>query len=104
MIFKYTVEKVLDGTQTQARCRIGRVRRYACTRDMTYAVQTASGRVCGAKIKIKRVREQLLGAMTEADAKAEGYPNLAAFQQVWAQQYGHFDPCEDVWVIDFSLV
>lgn len=104
MIFRYTAEKVLDGTQTQLRRPIRQRQRYTYAKGVTYAVQLADGKVTGERIKILCMSEQLLGAVTEDDANSEGYPNLAAFQHAWSQQYGHFDPSEDVWVVRFKLV
>ena len=94
----------MDGSQTQTRRPIRQRQRYAYAVGNTYAVQTASNKVRGARIRVVRVREQLLGAMTEAEAKAEGHDALAAFRHAWAAQDGGFDPVEDVWVVEFQLV
>ena len=104
IIFKYTVERVLDGTQTQTRRPIRQRKRYTYTVGTTYAVQAASGKGGGARLEVLHVREQLLGAVTEADARAEGYENLAAFRHAWTEQYGGFNPAEDVWMVEFRLV
>lgn len=104
MIFKYTVDRVLDGNQTQTRRPIKQRKRYTYAVGNTYAVQAASGKGGGARLEVLRVREQLLGAVTEADARAEGYESLAAFRHAWTAQYGGFNPAEDVWVVEFRLV
>lgn len=104
MIFKYTFQQVLEGSQTQTRRPIRQRQRYAYAAGNTYAVQTASNKPGGARIRVVRVREQLLGAVTEDEAKAEGHDDLAAFRRAWAAQYGGFDPAEEVWVVEFRLV
>ncbi len=104
MIFKYTVVRVLDGTQTQMRRPVTPRQHYSYAVGTTYTVQAASGKVCGAKIQVLGVREQLLGAMTEAEARAEGYKDLETFRHAWTRQYSRFDPGEDVWVVEFRLL
>lgn len=59
-------------------------------------------------VVITDVRRELLGDMTEADARAEGCKSLAEFQQVWNMIYSSknipWTAEQDSWVIDFCLV
>lgn len=101
MIFDTTYEKVLDGTQTQTRRPIkpGRKKVGSVLGVQAHVKQRALG-----YIKVTGVKEQLLGTVTEAEARAEGYDSLEAFQEAWGQRYGAFDPAEDVWRIEFKMI
>lgn len=102
MTFGLTLHKVLDGTQTQTRRPIGKRNTYRTGK--VYGVQEHITADSIAFIKLTSAREQLLGAVTEEDAQAEGYLNLADFVAAWTKQYGTFDPSEDVWKLEFELI
>ncbi|MEM2972508.1 MAG: ASCH domain-containing protein, partial [Candidatus Bathyarchaeia archaeon] len=54
-------------------------------------------------IKIISVQTERLGDITEEDAKAEGFENLAEFQKTWKQIYGEWNPNALVTVYTFTL-
>ncbi len=102
MTFGSTLEKVLNGTQTQIRRPVGQ--RYVYLAGKVYGVQTHLSKESIAFIKVTSVKEQLLGAVTDAEAKAEGYNDLDAFKAAWIKSYGAFEPTDDVWKIEFKLI
>lgn len=56
-----------------------------------------------AAIRILSVERQTLGDMTEDDARKEGGYTLAEFRQLWCEMHGGWNPCEEVWVVEFRL-
>lgn len=56
-----------------------------------------------ALVRIDRVYQQPLGAMTDADARREGLASLESFKGEWVKIYGKWTPRTIVWVVDFSL-
>lgn len=57
-----------------------------------------------AKLRVKYVRRQRLGDVTEEDAKKEGCSSLEEFREVWRRVYGSWDPDEEVYVVGFEVV
>lgn len=57
-----------------------------------------------ARVQIERVYEQELGAMTEEDAKKEGWYTLSEFRKLWRDMHGTWRPREKVWVVEFRLL
>lgn len=55
-----------------------------------------------AHLLIKAIRQEPLGCITEADAKAEGYNSVSEYIEVFKQIYSKWKPEEPVWVIDFK--
>jgi len=102
MTFGTTLAKVLDGTQSQLRRPIER--RFVYLVGKVYGVQAHMSKDTIASIKITKVREQLLGAVTEEEARAEGFDSLAGFKASWIERFGPFDPTQDIWRIEFRLV
>ncbi len=102
MTFGTTLAKVLDGTQTQFRRPVER--RYVYLVGKVYSVQAHMSEDTVASIKITSVREQPLGAVTEDEARAEGFDSLAAFKESWGERFGPFDPALEVWRVEFRLV
>ncbi len=45
-----------------------------------------------------------LGSMTEETARAEGFPDLEAFQETWLKINGNVKPSTPVHVVEFVLV
>lgn len=56
-----------------------------------------------ASVKIERVYEQELGAMTEEDAQREGWYTLSEFRELWRGMHGSWRPREKVWVVEFQI-
>jgi hypothetical protein len=57
-----------------------------------------------ARLLITGVRRERLGDITEADAKAEGYPTVSDYKNIFASIYGRWTPDEMVWVVDFERI
>jgi len=104
MIFRHTLEQVLSGKKTQTRRPIRPYRRFAYRPGKTYAVQPGRGQNAVARIEVLAVRKQPLSEMTEVEAVAEGFASVAEYRELWVKQYRHFDPTEEVWVVEFRLL
>lgn len=55
-------------------------------------------------IRIERVYQEPLGAMTEDDARKEGGYTLADFREAWREINGDYDPEQVVDVIEFEYI
>lgn len=102
MTFGTTLAKVLNGTQTLFHLPIER--RYVYLVGKVYSVQAHRSKDTVASIKITSVKEQLLGAVTEEEARAEGFGSLAEFKASWSERFGPFDPTQDVRRVEFRLI
>lgn len=91
---------ILDGTKTQTR------RKWEKCRVRVGSIHQARTTLFGepfARLKILKVRQpEPVSAISDSDARAEGYPDAAAFLDVWRWEFG----CEDdrVWVVEFEVV
>ena len=101
MLFKsYLIDLILQGKKTQTRRRgaqrykPGHV--YRCQRH--YYDKT------GPRIRIKRVWQQMLGDMTEEEARAEGFDTKVGFADAWYDINGVYRASEEVWAYEFELV
>lgn len=55
-------------------------------------------------IRILSVAHSTLGAITEEDAKAEGYPSLLSYRAAWERIFKRtWDDALPVWVITFCV-
>ncbi|MCE9603316.1 MAG: ASCH domain-containing protein [Planctomycetia bacterium] len=102
MIFQKTWQLVIDGRKTQSRRIVGE-RLHSWRIGQSYALQPGRGKKAIARIVVTAVRRELLGEITEADAKAEGYDSVADFVSVWESMHGAYDPDTEVFVIEFQL-
>lgn len=96
--------KVLAGRKTETRRRIKPREsncRYRPGRD--YAVQAGRGGKALARIEIIAVARQPLAEITQASARREGFDDVEAFGDYWAELYGSIDWQEPVWAIAFGL-
>lgn len=56
-----------------------------------------------AYLRVTGLREEFLGQISDEDARREGYPHVPAYRRVFKKIYGHWDPHQPVWVIDFEV-
>jgi hypothetical protein len=83
MLFKkHLLHKVLDGSKTQTRRRVHKMRYRV---GSIQPVKSAYYEKPKGHVQIKRRFEQRLADMTEEEARAEGYENLEAFRKEWPQ-------------------
>ena len=65
-----------------------------------------------AKIKVIKLYKQKLYAMTNEDAKKEGYNNLKEFEKIWIEINGnwnnritgHWNGNQEVYVVEFEVI
>jgi hypothetical protein len=121
MLFQYTLPQVLAGEKTMTRRLIapndtvvaganGHIQAILSNgRDKfrvgkTYAVQPARGKPQVARIEVLRLGRGSVSAISEQDARAEGFPSCEAFLNEWRKIHGDTKMNADVWVIEFRLV
>lgn len=93
------VQPILEGRKTQTR-RTGRLR---------WKIGTIRQAKTGfrkddefAKLRIEAIRQERLGDISEADARAEGYSSIEDYIEAFRRIYGFWDGDTVVWAIDFS--
>ncbi len=99
--FKFTSQLLLSGQKTQTRrlpkhaanWRVGEV---LAARDEHNEVIT--------HLEALAIRRQRLGEITEGEALAEGFTDLAAFRAEWVKYYRRFDEALEVVVLEFRLL
>lgn len=86
------VAAALAGTKTQQR------------RDGLYAYPNETFELEGISFVVTSVERKRLGDMTDADAQAEGYPNLETYKQIILKMHANMAWNEDglVWVHSFK--
>ncbi|MBI3901790.1 MAG: ASCH domain-containing protein [Nitrosomonadales bacterium] len=86
------VAAVIAGTKTQQR------------RDGLYAYPNETFELEGITFVVISVERKRLGDMTDADARAEGYPNLEMYKQIILKMHANMTWNEDdlVWVHTFK--
>ena len=86
------VEASLKGQKTQQR------------RDGLYAYPGEIFTLEGVEFEITSVERQKIGEMTDQDAQAEGYPNLAIYKDIILKMHANMQWNEDalVWVHSFK--
>lgn len=88
MIFRPQLARaVIDGRKTMTRRPVkgDTPCRYKAGHD--YAVQPGRGKPAIGRIKVLDVRDEPVGRITHADARAEGFRNTAAFKAYWVRLY-----------------
>ncbi len=104
------VHKVVNGVKTQTRRLVepDKPCRYEVGKD--YAVQPGRGKEAVARIRIKSVRKEKLGAMKPHEAVKEGFRSwggdsaVLRFVDYWTKLQGKWDRDQEVWVLDFVLM
>jgi hypothetical protein len=86
------VAAAVSGAKTQQR------------RDGLYAYPTETFELEGVPFVVTSVERQTLGEMTDADAKAEGYPDLESYKQIILKMHKGmtWDESGLVWVHTFK--
>ena len=86
------VEATLMGRKTQQR------------RNGVYAYPGESFELEGVKFNVTGLEQQRLGDMTDSDAQAEGYPNLAMYKDLILKMHSGMSWNEEdlVWVHSFT--
>lgn len=94
-------EKVMDGSKTVTRrpYRHGTSCPYRVGRD--YAVQPGRGKLAVGRIEIRRVGLVKADAITDGDAKLEGFEEASGFLDRWRDMYGSVGGF--CWRIEFRL-
>lgn len=93
------VEPILSGRKTQTR------RRWKRRRMVPGSIHQARTRLFGepfAALNVLRVWQEAIGQVSEADARAEGYPGRESFLDAFARINGQVDPDEIVWCVEFT--
>lgn len=86
------IEAALNGKKTQQR------------RDGIYAYPGESFTLEGVEFEVTSLERQKIGEMTDQDAQAEGYPNLAVYKDIILKMHANMDwnPESSVWVHTFK--
>ena len=122
MIFQYTLERVLSGKKTQTRrvCRPAETAIYAPDQKTilaithngrqkwcvgrTYGVQPRHGVAQVARIRLRAIRQEIVGDISPADALAEGFTDRQDFFATWHTMPGDASLGWWVWVLVFEVV
>src|SRR4051794_30732078 len=101
MIFQHTYRLILDGRKTQTR-RMLRGSKPPCRVGQSIAVQPGRAMKAVGRVLVTDVQCSRLGAMTDTDARMEGFPSLLEFRATWEAMHGDWNPDAAVWVITFQ--
>lgn len=93
------IGKVLSGEKVVTRRRLP-VRYQA---GKVYAVQPGRGKRHVGHIEVRSVNVQSLWALTDWEARLEGFVNAASFADYWVQLHGIWNPDDEVARIAFRL-
>jgi len=95
--------KVLSGEKTVTRRRLGWPNPQYYRVGRTYVVNPGRGRKHVGHIDVWDVRTEPLGAITDEDARREGFESVAAFVSYWARMHGSHACSETIARIEFEL-
>jgi len=98
--------RILRGEKTQARKLWDRPRAKEGAEHLLYRRPPVTGEKPFAKVLITRVWKQRLGEMTEAEARAEGWPTKAAFLEQFTADRRFETPLDqiEVYALEFRLL
>lgn len=100
ILFKpYHVPMILAGNKTQTRRKWKRPRVKV---GNVYQARTALFGKPFAHLRVKRIHREKLKDISEAAARAEGYPSKMRFVEMWAKNFGGVS--DRVWVVEFERV
>jgi uncharacterized protein YhfF len=100
--FWFTSRQVQAGEKTQTRRKLdGYTRSW---RDGEIFAAVDEHKEIFAHIKALAIRKQRLGDITEDEAVAEGFKDLAAFRAEWIKYYRVFDAALEVLVLEFRVL
>lgn len=120
MIFAHTLDQVLREKKSQTRrvikageefaragaspCVVVAGKRTVYQVGKSYAVQPGRGKKAVARIVLTGIRREPVGAISPADARAEGFTSREAFLTTWRSIHGaKADLSCEVWVLEFRL-
>ncbi len=120
MIFAYTIDQVLVGQKSQTRRVIkqeeqlhsigsaSRVeipgKRVIYQVGKSYSVQPGRGKKSVARIILTDIRREMVSAISDSDAFAEGFSSREAFMETWLTIHGSkANLSHEVWVLEFAL-
>jgi hypothetical protein len=69
-----------------------------------YSVCPGRGLRAVGSIRLTAIRQEPVYAITEADARAEGFQDASEFRVRWQAMYPHAGPNDMAWVLTFELV
>jgi hypothetical protein len=101
-----SVVRILRGEKTQARKLWDRPRAKEGAEHLVYRRPPMTGEKPFAKLLITRVWKQKLGDMTEAEARAEGWPDKAAFLEQFTEGRRFKVPLDqvEVYALEFRVI
>lgn len=102
LLFKpYHVDMILEGLKTQTRRSENQKFR---TNSLHWAQLNYTGESRFAQLRIKRVRKEELGQISDIDAQKEGYASREEFREAWITLFGTWNERTLVTVVDFVVV
>ena len=98
------LDAVLAGTKTVTRRRAdGPATACHYEPGKTYAIQPGRGEHAVARLEVVAASHERLGAITSAEARAEGFPGRDEFFAYWRRLHGYLDGTAWVHRIEFRL-
>lgn len=103
--------KVIAGEKTVTRRLVSQnprspwyVMRCSLQLGRDYAVCPGRGKNAIGRVVIRQIDQLTLGRLTDAEARLEGFPDAAAFEDAFAAINGSYNPHLLVWRIAFEVL